>query len=140
MGYNSTNLGQGATVNTYATVGAFPDGQQAGDMAIATDTGGLYYWNETSWVLIVASAATGDYKPEAVRTLSGVDITNKYVILTEAPANKNFTRLWVLDGPQQEYGVDFQVTTDDGGKRLSWDGLGLESLLLAGDKLIVTYN
>jgi hypothetical protein len=142
MGYSSTNLGQGATINTYSSASLFPDGQQDGDMAIAVDTGALYYWDHgnTLWVLITASAATGDYKPQPAITLDSTDILNKYIVLDEAPSSKPATRLWVIGGPQQDYGVDFEITTDDGGKRLSWDGLGLELILEDGDKLIVTHN
>lgn len=80
------------------------------------------------------------YNVEPVITLSGGDITNKYIVLTGAPTDKPKTRVFLVEGVAQEYTTDFIVTTDDGGKRLSWDGLGLETLLTAGDKLLVSYN
>lgn len=80
------------------------------------------------------------YKPNAPYNLTNTDIANKYIILAEAPYDKNKTQVFVVNGLPQEYGVDFVVTTDDGGKRLSWSGLGMESVLTNGDKIIVLYN
>lgn len=77
---------------------------------------------------------------EPVITVSAGDITNKYIVLTDAPTDKNRTRLILIGGVPQEYGPDFIVTTDDAGKRLSWDGLALETLLANGDKLLISYN
>lgn len=73
-------------------------------------------------------------------TLTNTDITNKYIVLADIPDDANLVRLVVIEGIEQDNGVDFQMTPDDGNKRLSWDGLGLESLLANGDKLIVAYN
>lgn len=69
-------------------------------------------------------------------TLSGTDITNKSVTLSAAPTTASDTRLAVIEGIEQDYGVDFTVS----GSTLDWNGLGLESLLVAGDKIIVVYN
>lgn len=80
------------------------------------------------------------YNPESTITLSAGDITNKYVVLTKAPTDKDKTRVFLVEGVAQDYTTDFIVTVDDGGKRLSWDSLGLETLLITGDKLIVSYN
>lgn len=73
-------------------------------------------------------------------TLTAGDITNKYVVLSLAPANKPQTQLIVIGGPGQEYSIDFEVTTDNADRRLSWDSLGLDGILEAGDRLIVNYN
>ena len=72
-------------------------------------------------------------------TLTGTDITNKYIILPTAPTVKGKTTACLISVGQQNYTADFVVTTDDSDKRLSWDGLGLESLLEAGDILLITY-
>ena len=75
------------------------------------------------------------YKPEAVITLTGTDITNKNVTLTEAPTTPAKTRVTV-GGVEQTYGDDFTVS----GTTLNWNGLGMDGLVETGDKLIITYN
>lgn len=72
-------------------------------------------------------------------TLSSTDIINKYVVLTDAPLNTTKTRVVVIKGIEQDYGTDFIMTVDDDGKRLSWNGLGLENILEINDKLVVVY-
>ena len=69
-------------------------------------------------------------------TLSGTDITNKYVTLSAAPTTPADTLLTVIGGPMQEYGVDFTVS----GSQVDWSGLFLDGVLVAGDKLIIQYN
>lgn len=69
-------------------------------------------------------------------TLTNTDITNKYVVLSGAPTTANKTVLDVIDGDSQDYGVDYIVT----GNILSWAGLGLDSVLAAGDKLQIQFN
>ena len=77
----------------------------------------------------------GTYNVEKF-TLSPSDITNKSVTLANTPSTANLTRLVVIEGIEQDYGVDFSVS----GTLLTWNGLGLESLLESGDKLIIVYN
>ena len=74
-------------------------------------------------------------------TLNSTDITNKYVILNEAPSPGQLPQviLRISGGTTPVYGTAFQVTTDNGGKRLSWDGLTLDGKLVAGDIIIVSY-
>ena len=86
-----------------------------------------------------ASTNVNPYKVDKF-TLSGTDITNKYIVLSEAPTTKTKTRLVVIGGPEHDYSIDFQVTIDDGNKRLSWDGLALQPILENSDKIIVIYN
>lgn len=69
-------------------------------------------------------------------TLSGTDITNKYITLAASPITASKTRLVVIDGPEQAYTTDFTVSTN----QLSWSGLFLDGVLETGDKLIVTYS
>lgn len=42
----------GGGVPIYPTLSAFPAGTQAGQLAVAADTGSLFEWNGTTWVLI----------------------------------------------------------------------------------------
>ena len=71
--------------------------------------------------------------------LDATDISNKYIVLTAAPATASSTRVEVKGLDPKFYGDDFTMTTDDGGKRLSWSGLGLDGVLIVGDKLNVIY-
>lgn len=73
-------------------------------------------------------------------TLTSTDITNKYVILSFKPSDATKVILNIVSGVMQAYAVDFTITVDDGGKRLSWNGLGLDGLLAANDKLAVIYK
>ena len=77
----------------------------------------------------------GSYNVEK-KTLTGADITNKTVTLSQTPTTLALTRLIVITGLEQDYGTDFTVS----GTTLSWNGLGLESLLASGDKLVIVYN
>lgn len=73
-------------------------------------------------------------------TLTATDITNKYIVLQEVPNSTTDISMDIVGGVLQSYGVDFVLLPDDGGKRLSWDGLGLDGVLEEGDKLVITYN
>jgi hypothetical protein len=140
----SVVLGGGgtSTATAYPDAGSFPSTGTAGQMAFDSSTGSLYIWNDTtiSWNLINNVTVTTQYKPEDQRTLDGTDIANGYILLNEAPLSKTKTRVGIIGGIFATYGVDFVVTTDNGGKRLSWSSLGLQSLLEVGDILIITYN
>lgn len=81
----------------------------------------------------------GNYSVEKI-TLNSTNITDKYIVLSATPSTASLTRVIVIEGIEQDYGVDFEVTSDDAGRRLSWDGLGLESLLADGDKLVIVYT
>lgn len=131
-----------STVNAYPDFASFPVTGTSGEMGFDSSTGTLYVWNTTttSWNSINNVTVTTQYKPEDQRTLDGTDIANKYIILNEAPLSKTKTRLGIIGGVFATYGVDFVVTTDDGGKRLSWSSLALDGLLEVGDILIITYN
>jgi hypothetical protein len=135
---NIPSRGAGSYKDSVQSIGDLPSSSNTGDVILVKDTGGLYYWNGSTWTYVVASDASGttQYKPEAVRTLSGGDITAKQITLLDTPTNANKTRLTVIDGPMQEYGVDFSVS----GAILSWNGLGLDGVLEVGDRLVITYN
>lgn len=74
-------------------------------------------------------------------TLSPQNISDKYVVLNVAPpeSQRGQTTLNVQGGSSCEYGTSFVITSDDDGKRLSWDGLSLDGLLMAGDTIVVQY-
>lgn len=69
-------------------------------------------------------------------TLSAGQIASKSVTLARTPYTASQTRLEVLEGPPQFYTQDFTVS----GTTLSWNGLGLDGILVEGDKINVIYN
>lgn len=69
-------------------------------------------------------------------TLTGTDITNKFVTLTATPDIPADTILTVIGGPMQSYGADYTVS----GSQLSWSGLFLDGVLVSGDMLVVQFN
>jgi len=74
-------------------------------------------------------------------TLAAGDITAGYVDLAVTPAEPTCVVLNVKGAPGQFYGDDFQVITDGTSvRRLTWAGMGLDGLLVAGDKFTVTYD
>ncbi len=73
-------------------------------------------------------------------TLDATDISNKYIILSSAPVTKETTQLSVIGGTTQFYSIDYTVTNDDSGKRLTWTGLNLDGILSIGDQLVVIHN
>lgn len=69
------------------------------------------------------------------RTLSGSEITNKFLTLAQLPATNTRTMIDVIGGTAQIYGPDFIVT----GQVLDWNGLGLDGISLAGDVWRIMY-
>lgn len=69
-------------------------------------------------------------------TLSGTDISNKFVNLSLAPSDAQGVILTVIGGPQQDYLVDYSVT----GSQVSWSSLGLDGVLSTGDKIVIQYR
>ena len=83
----------------------------------------------------------GETKKVEILTIAAGDITNKYYDLAETPFEPTAVEVFPVGGIPQEYTVDFTVITDGADiLRLNWDGLGLESLLAADEKLIVSYT
>lgn len=95
-----------------------------------------------------SGASVKETTQSAAFTLSGTNITNKYVDLASVPKTPAFVRMFVVDGLEQDYGVDFTIITDGSSvKRLTWDSgagggpsSGMVADLLAGDKLRVYWQ
>ena len=87
-------------------------------------------------------AAGGETNNVVIVTLDATDITNKYNDdLVNVPVTASAVNVCPVGGIPQEYGVDFTVITDGADiKRINWSALGLDGILVAGDKLIVTYT
>ena len=70
-------------------------------------------------------------------TLSPADCTNKYVTLAHTP-NPDSVELDVAGAPDQILNVDYAVDPET--RRVTWNELGLDGLLAAGDIVTVTYT
>ena len=79
------------------------------------------------------------YRFSEQRTLTSLDVSNRYLILTNTPTNESQTSLEYSGAVTQAYGVDFEVTHDDSGRRLSWQNLGLDGILEPGDIVRIEY-
>lgn len=111
-----------------------PGSANDGDMYFNTTSHKARIYASGVWTDVGAGSGTGVNVDKY--TLSGTDISNGFVTLTTAPATPSKTRLDVIGGPTQDYGVDFSVS----GTTLTWTSLGLDGVLVSGDKLIVQYS
>ncbi len=69
------------------------------------------------------------------RTISAGEATARQITLVNTPASAADVLVDVIHGSAQEYSVDYTIT----GAVLDWNGLALDGLLAAGDKLRVAY-
>lgn len=67
--------------------------------------------------------------------LTAPQIAAKQITLTALPATASKVKLDLIGGTAQIYGDDYLVS----GSILSWNGLGLDGVLIAGDRLRVVY-
>lgn len=68
-------------------------------------------------------------------TLTNLDISNKFIILSKSPLLPESVTLVPAGGIQQVNGIDFEVV----GNELRWNGLGLDGFLEENDVLIVQH-
>ncbi len=68
-------------------------------------------------------------------TLTQENIDSKSVQLSRAPISQNHIVIEVIGGITQLYGVDYTTNLDI----MSWDGLGLDGYLIAGDIILVSF-
>lgn len=124
----------GSGVSTYASFATLPGSAADGTLAVTLDTHDLYVYNAglPGWELVSAGGGAS-YNPRPPITLNSTDITNKYVDLGVTPTVPGLTRLQIINGVEQLYGVDFSVS----GSLLTWNGFALDGTLESGDKLIV---
>lgn len=106
---------------------------------VVTDTvtvGGVGGTVLSKTVLDSLIASSGNPQVVDKFTLSGTDITNKFVTLSQTPLAAGDTILVIGDAGGIFYGVDFTVSSN----QLGWSGLGLDGILSSGDNLTVTYK
>lgn len=68
-------------------------------------------------------------------TVDSTILSNKTVQLSDTPTTPEKVGVAVNNGPPQVYNTDFIVNSD----MLEWDGRGIETGLVLGNVLIVTY-
>lgn len=69
------------------------------------------------------------------RTISAPEAAAKQLTLAAAPVDVTEVQLGIAGGGTQIVNDDFLVT----GSTLSWNGLGLDGILSAGDKVCIVY-
>jgi hypothetical protein len=108
------------------------------------------YAGTTAWTNLIALSAlegapgepgaagtSGMLIAREVWTLTPQNIIDKYLALTFLPDRK-LTQLTIENGAAPLYGEDFTVTVEP--PQLSWDSLGLDGLLQAGDSFSFEYS
>jgi hypothetical protein len=81
-------------------------------------------------------ALATQYKPLEPVELTALDISNKFITLPSTPTNPEKTQLFIIGGTTALYGEDFTVS----GNSLSWNGLGLDGLISAGEFIVILTN
>ena len=114
---NVTLVGQMVTLATAPVLGQIPK-------AYYLSTGGTFTSGSSTTTFIV------DYP-----VVSGTDITNRYLVLSQTPATPSRVVLDIPTGSPQIYGTDFIIV----GNHLSWNGLALDGQINIGDTLRVQY-
>lgn len=94
-----------------------------------------YRWNGTEWVPFTVEAYVRFIEH---RTLTLQEEQNKKLILQNEASDLSKMIVDVADGGGAQFiGTDFTVTN---GTDLSWDGLSLDGLLKAGDRIRIIYE
>jgi len=75
-------------------------------------------------------------KFEEVRVITGLEEATKSLNLTFTVNSPTRTEIFPKNGIRQFYGDDFIVSLNT----ISWSGLGLDGVLVAGDKIYITYQ
>lgn len=110
-----------------------------------------FRWNENTdrvefsndglvWVDLLATGGSAT-KVEPV-TVDSTILANKYYDLDLLPSSTENVRVFLIGGSVQYPNDDFELTVDGGSllKRVSWNGKGLDTILVLGDKLLFVYE
>jgi len=92
-----------------------------------------------TWVSEGSSTSTGLLIEVETFTLDATDISNMYVTITYAPDPAEDTKLEIKNACGQHYGDDYKQNSLFL-KRIEWESMDLEGVLIAGDKLTITYT
>lgn len=127
-----------ASLRQYAqvveTLPDWVDETDVGRLVYAEDTKILYFGSDAGeWKTLQSLVGTG--VTIVTKTLVTADITNKYVELATEPETPSKTILTIAGAPSLQYGVHYTVS----GNQVSWDSLGLDGIVVVGDKLTISY-
>lgn len=75
-----------------------------------------------------------------VHTVTGTDISNGGFTLSYTPSNTQSVLVDVVSGCRQINGLDYVVGSPNAANFVSWAGLGLSTLLISGDKILISYS
>jgi len=92
-----------------------------------------------TWVSEGSSTSTGLLIEVEAFTLSALDISNMYITLAYSPTPPEDTKLDIKNAPYQQYGDDYKQNNLFL-KRIEWEAMELEGVLIEGDKLTLTYT
>lgn len=81
------------------------------------------------------SSVSGNIKTDNIQ-LNAAQVANKQVTLSQTPIEATQVLLDIPSGVTQVYGPDFSVS----GNILTWNGLGLETILEINDRLRIVYQ
>lgn len=112
-------------------------------LAALADTDLLYAAEDTGGSTFVSASITGAALKAAIAslferelfTLTGTDITNKYVTLSRTPLNAATVNLKLSGGGVSVFSIDYTVSGD----QVGWNTLALDGILEAGDILEISY-
>lgn len=82
-------------------------------------------------------AAVGGIDEVEYITVDATDISNKYTSLSHTPYSAPDVMLDIIGGGTQVYTTDFTVIDST---HLNWDGLGIDGVIAADDKIRVSYT
>jgi hypothetical protein len=90
--------------------------------------------NTTYWqVMALGGVALGE--SGYIYQLTSGDISAKQITLVSTPVAPSLVKIDIQGGCIQIYGVDFTVTSNI----LSWNALGMETVISSGDYIQITY-
>ncbi len=91
------------------------------------------------WVEDGSGGSGGEYVEAEIFVLDAADISNRYVSLIYQPLTSDEINFSVKNAPSQFYGDDFRQDATFL-KRITWETLELESILVIGDKITISYT
>lgn len=107
---------------------------QASEIVYDLDTKSFWGGNGSTLGGFPLGAGSSEGATQVI-VLSQENINNKSATLSRLPLSPEFISLEVVGGILQLYSVDYTII----GQEISWDGLGLDNFLEAGDILVVNY-